>query len=193
MARDDGRWPPVYDADDLVDQIKDLTSRDDFEVRFYEWRRDRATVGLDDVCQGDVVELASDVPVIGDDGVPGLISNNTGMWMVLGNTCDFYRDLDDCRWTQIAPLVDLGGPEPDPALRDALRRYSQFRRFYVPPWSDSAEHSYHVVELPLMVSIDKRAFAEAARVQARLSRPAWVLLNACLVRFLARDDGRYAA
>lgn len=193
MARDDGRWPPVYDADDLVDQIKDLTSREDFEARFYEWRRDRATVPLDDVCQGDVVELASDVPVMGDDGLPGVISNNTRMWMVLGNTCDFYRDLDDCRWTQIAPLVDLGGPEPDPALRDALRRYSQFRRFYVPPWRDSAEQSYHVVELPLMVSIDKRAFPEAARVQARLSRPAWVLLNACLVRFLARDDGRYAA
>jgi hypothetical protein len=39
----------------------------------------------------------------------------------------------------------------------------------------------------------KRAFPSVARVQARLSRAAWILLNACLVRFLARDDGRYAA
>ena len=193
MPLDDGRWPPVYDADDLVAQIKDLISREDFEARFYEWRLDRARGPVDDVCQGDVVALASDVPVIGEDGSPGVISNKTGMWMALGNTCDFDRDLDECRWTQVAPLLDLGGPEPDPTLRDALRRYSQYRRFYVPPWADGAEHRYHVVELPLTVSIDKRAFAEAARVQARMSRAAWVLLNACLVRFLARDDGRYAA
>jgi hypothetical protein len=190
---DDGRWPPVYDAEELVAQIRDLTSRADFEARFYEWRLDRNSEAVSDVCQGDVVELASDVPVIGDDGLPGVISNKTQMWMVLGNTCDFDRDLDDCRWTQIAPLVDLGGPEPDPTLRDVLRKYSLARRFYVPPWTDRAEHSYHVVELPLLVAVDKRAFTQAARVQARLSRAAWILLNACLVRSLARDDGRYAA
>lgn len=193
MAGEDGRWPPVYDADDLVAQIKELTTKPDFETVFYEYRLDRAARPVTDVCQGDVVTLASHVPVIGDDGQPGTISNATGMWMVLGNTCDFERDRHDGRWTQVAPLVDLGGPDVGQTLRDALRKYSQFRRFYVPPWSDGSEHRYHVVELPLMVSIDKEALLSVATVRARLSRPAWILLNACLVRFLARDDGRYAA
>jgi hypothetical protein len=193
MARDDGRWPPVYDADDLVAEIRDLTTRPDFESVFYEWRADLASRAVLDVCQGDVITLASDVPVIGGDGQPGTITNPTSTWMVLGNTCDFDREYRECPWTHIAPLVDLGGRDIDQSLRDAVRRYSQFRRFYVPPWNDKAEHRYHVVEFPLMVSIDKMAFHGPAQVQARLGRPAWILLNACLVRFLARDDGRYAA
>jgi hypothetical protein len=56
------------------------------------------------------------------------------------------------------------------------------------------ERWLHVADLLMPVAIDKRAFAEPERpatVQARLSRAAWILLNACLVRFLARDDGRY--
>lgn len=187
------RWPPVYDADDLAREIQVLTERPDFETAFYEWRLDRGMQSPVDVCQGDVVTLASEVPAIGEDGQPGTVPNPTGMWLVLGNTCDFDRDVTDCRWTQMAPLVDLSGPNVDPGLRDALRRYTQFRRFYVPPWSDAVERRWHAAELPLVVAVDKRAFPSAITVHARLSRAAWILLNACLVRFLARDDGRYAA
>ncbi len=186
------RWPPVYDADELVAEIQALTGRPDFESLFYEWRRQDSTRDVTDVCQGDVVTLSSEVPVIADDGQPGTIANDSGTWLVLGNTCDFERDLTDCRWTQLAPVVDLGGPDLEPTLRSALRRYTQFRRFYVPPWSNAVEARWHVAELPLTVAVDKRAFPSAIRVQARMSFRAWILMNACLVRFLARDDGRYA-
>ena len=65
------RWPPVYDADDLAREIQVLTERPDFETAFYEWRLDRGTQSPVDVCQGDVVTLASEVPAIGEDGQPG--------------------------------------------------------------------------------------------------------------------------
>jgi hypothetical protein len=62
------RWPPVYDAEGLVAEIKRLTERDDLEPHFYDWRRDRSVTPVPDVCQGDVVRLASDVPVIDESG-----------------------------------------------------------------------------------------------------------------------------
>jgi hypothetical protein len=43
-----------------------------------------------------------------------------------------------------------------------------------------------------MVTIEKAAFRDdCARVVARLQFPAWALLHACIVRYLARDDGRF--
>ena len=186
------RWPPVYDAEDLAREIRQLTARPDFEKFFYEWRADRSIKLVDGVCQGDVVTLDSGVPVIAGDGHPGVITNQTRMWLVLGNTCDFHRSVADVRWTQVAPLRNLGGTELHPSVRDALRKYSQSRAFYVPPWEDAVETQYHAAELPLTVAIDKRAFTNSVRVQARLSRPAWILFNACLLRFVARDDGRFA-
>jgi hypothetical protein len=62
------RRPPVYDADDLANQIRHLTDGERLEREFFEWRRDRSTTVPSDICQGDVVELKSDVPVILEDG-----------------------------------------------------------------------------------------------------------------------------
>jgi len=49
------RWPPVYDAEDLIREIKLLTGRADLAQVFFEWRRDRSTQEVADVCQGDIV------------------------------------------------------------------------------------------------------------------------------------------
>jgi hypothetical protein len=89
--------------------------------------------------------------------------------------------------------IGNAGPlaEVTPQL-SAARRYTQARKFYVPPWSAAAERHLHIADLLLPVAIDKRVFqGRDATLQARMGRGAWVLLNACLVRFLARDDGRY--
>lgn len=190
------RWPPVYDAEDLVREIKRLTERPDLATAFYEWRRDRSTIMVDDVCQGDVVELASEVPVILEDGQPGVVEHPDRVWLVIGNTCDFDRELEDVRWTQIVPIHDVGAASE---LRDselaALRRYTQSRVFHVPPWSGRLEQRVYYADLLCPVAVDKRVLRgpdPAGLVQARMTRAAWALLNACLVRFLARDDGRYA-
>ena len=70
--------------------------------------------------------------------------------------------------------------------------------FYVPAWSGAVADQFYAADFLRPVPVDKEAFAQEsggqrAVVVARLSRVAWILLNACLVRFLARDDGRYDA
>jgi len=139
--------------------------------------------------------LSSEVPVVLDDGQPGTVDHPDGVWLVVGNTCDFDRELTDVRWTQLVPIISVGGASELSATQlDAVRKYTQARRFHLPPWSTETERDVHVADLLRPVGVDKRVFRgpnPTATVQARVSRPAWILLNACLVRFLARDDGRY--
>lgn len=195
MAPTGERWPPVYDADDLVREIKRLTERADLVEAFYEWRSDRSVIPCDDVCQGDVIELASDVPVILDDGQPGLVDHPEKAWLVTGNTCDFDRSLEDARWTQLVPVLDVGASgEISQSQLAAMRRYTQSRSFYVPEWSSERLGRAHVADFLRPIGVDKRVLRGSSAtgiVRARMSRAAWILFNACLVRFLARDDGRY--
>lgn len=195
MAATGERWPPVYDAEDLVREIKRLTQRSDLATAFYEWRRDRSTTMPGDVCQGDVIALSSEVPVIDENGQPATVEHPDGCWLVVGNTCDFDRNLSEVRWTQLVPIISVGAlSELSDTQLDAARKYTQARTFYVPAWNGQDESDLHVADLLRPVAVDKRVFrapAGAGVVQARLSRAAWILLNACLVRFLARDDGRY--
>jgi len=169
MAGPGERWPPVYDADDLKEQISQLSGRADIQNAFYDWRRDTSPQVVDDVCQGDVIELASEVPVLVADGQPSTIEHPDAAWLVIGNTCDIERVVTDVRWTQLVPIYALA--RRDSVSRHemaAIERYTQSRSFHVPPWS--TERAGHVYTADLL-------------------RP---VLNACLVRFLARDDGRYA-
>jgi hypothetical protein len=195
MAAKAERWPPVYDLDDLVAQIKRLTTHHDIAEAFYEWRRDRSIVEPGDVCQGDVIDLASEVPVILEDGKPGIVDHPDRHWLVIGNTCDFDRKLDEARWTQLVPIISVGlASKLSAAELDAAQRYTQSRSFFVPAWNADRARSVHVADLLRPVGVDKRVLhgtAPKGVVQARISRAAWILLNACLVRFLARDDGRY--
>jgi hypothetical protein len=59
-------------------------------------------------------------------------------------------------------------------------------------WPDAEEPKHFLVDFMQIVTIEKAAFRDdCARVVARLQFPAWALLHACLVRCLARDDGRF--
>lgn len=190
------RWPPVYDADDLQAQIKQLSRRPDLGDAFYEWRRDRSQQVIADVCQGDVIELMSEVPLLVADGQPSTMEHPDVAWLVIGNTCDIERVITDVRWTQIVPIYALGRRDEISAnSMAAIQRYTQSRTFHVPEWSAVRRSQVYTADLLRPVTVDKRALhgpGAPAIVQARLSRAAWILLNACLVRFLARDDGRYA-
>jgi hypothetical protein len=195
MAEAGERWPPVYDLEDLVGEIRRMTEAERLERDFYEWRLDRSTLNPADICQGDVVELDSEVPVILDGGQPGVVEHPERHWLVIGNTCDFDRSIEDAPWTQLVPIVSVGSlTELTDTQLTAARRYTQSRRFYVPPWSRESELRLNVADLLMPVAVDKRVLhgaTKAATLHARMSRGAWILLNACLVRFLARDDGRY--
>lgn len=195
MVEKGERWPPVYDLDDLVAEIKKLVARPDIETSFYDWRLDRAMEAVEDVCQGDLLELQCEVPVILEDGSPGIVEHPDGIWLVIGNTCDISRPASQTPWTQIVPVISLGlVKELSHTQVDAARKYTQSRSFFVPPWSPASQAHIHHADFLRPVALDKGVLgAQPAKaiVQARMSRAAWILLNACLVRFLARDDGRY--
>jgi hypothetical protein len=181
---DVGRWPPVYTAEDLKQAIEALASgRLEYEMRFYDRTNREPTV-----FQGDVVAFSDGVPVF-DEHRNAQVVDEFEHWLVIGNTCDMERDLVDVAWSQVVPVDDLGPLEEIRSDElDRLRRYSQSRRFYLPPWDN--EQSCRVADFLRPVGIHKSALRSATRV-ARLSYLGWLLLHSCLVRFLARGDGRY--
>jgi hypothetical protein len=181
-----GRWPSIYDAESLRAGINAILGSEQFDARFF------VLGDLSDpiLCQGDIVELDAAAPLLDEDGQPIVTDATFSHWLVIGNTCDFDRGAD-VPTTQIAPLVVI----EEELSRDEvglLRRYEYFRNFYVPPWPGCRDQKHRLAELVHPVAIDRRAFrADCARVVARMQFPAWALFHACLVRFLARDDGRF--
>lgn len=184
MVEQYGRWPPIYDAEDLANAIADLAGRPDLETVFF----DSVTSG-GPYCQGDVLQLSSGAPVIDADGEPTLVGDFK-YWLAIGNTCDFDRELADVAWTQIVPLVDVSAANAEQLA--ALRAYRPSRRFFVPPWPDLRGGQGYAADLLLPAALHKQAIGSKALVVARVSRQAWALLHGCLIRFLARDDGRFA-
>lgn len=183
----EGRWPPVYDADDLIRYIRELASRHDVSGIFFENRT------LAEPCQGDVISLESGIPLLNRDGKPQVDPRSEGKWLLVGNSCDFARDVTESPWTQVVPIANLlEQGKPRPRNESAIRAYETSRAFFVPPWKQEEQDALYVADLTRPVQIHKAAFSSGkARVLATMTRAAWVLLNACLVRFLARDDGRF--
>ncbi len=177
------RWPPVYDAEDLNRTIRQIVEAPDLSAAFF----DSVTRG-GAVCQGDILRFTSPVPLIDEIG-EAVADGEVDFWLVIGNTCDFYRD--DAKWTQVVPLDTIAQPVPEQAMRD-LRSYRLARRFYVPSWPGADEKVALVADFLRPVAMHKATATTKARVVARLSRSAWVLLHSALIRFLARDDGRFA-
>ena len=188
MTQDDPllreRWPPVYDADQLARDISQLVKRGLTTAQFYTLR----SLAEPRVCQGDVFLLEAGVPVIDEDGEAVALGDQS-YWLVIGNTCDFARTIGEVPWTQAVPIDDLGQDVSATEL-SKLQGYQASRVFYLPAWSGSVGHC--VADLLRPVAVHKQCFVdEKAKVVARLDRPAWVLLHSCLIRFLARDDGRF--
>lgn len=179
----EGRWPPVYDEAELKKYIRELTRAEDFDARFW------SLTSMNDppVCQGDIISLESRVAFIDGEGDP-VAGDEYRFWLVTGNTCDLNRDLKDVEWAQIAPVA-IFEREPSRAQLDFFRAYKYGRRFYVPPIPGHGNlHGF--VDFTRMVALHRDAFRGPARVVARMQMHSWVLLNSCLVRYLARGDGR---
>lgn len=178
------RWPPIYDASSLADTIDEIVERDDFSGFYDSVRNDPK------VCQGDVIRLDSGIPLISENGEP-IADDAAEYWLVIGNTCDFERDRAAARWTQLVPIIDLG-TDLISEKRTSIQRYQTSRAFFVPSWKLEVERSFFIADFLRPVTADKAVFDEAASVEARLTRLGWILLHSCLVRFLCRDDRRFA-
>lgn len=177
------RWPPVYDPDDLQNTIRKIAeARDDLTTVFYGSISEGGPV-----CQGDVLEFTSPVPLIDETGA-AVADGEVDYWLVIGNTCDFSRPVEDIPWTQVVPIEEISkGLTPE--YRKDLQSYRLSRLFFVPPWPGSER--VLVADFLRPVTMHKRVPGSAAHVVARMSFDAWILLHSCLVRFLARDDGRF--
>lgn len=188
MAPEDqfsGRWPPIYDEDDLRRTIKALASADNLSQVLYQSPREDEP----SVCQGDVLHLPTRVPVIHEDGKPMLLAQESH-WIVAGNTCDFERNVDEEPWTQIVPVEQRAlADQTARGAAIAMRKYQTARYFYVPPWEAKVDDKLSCANFTRMVTIHKDALNHASLI-ARLSHKGWLLFHSCLIRFLARDDGR---
>ena len=181
------RWPPVYDADELNRAIRDLGSGAPLEKLLYGSVNQGGAL-----CQGDVIEMATDLPILDEQGEPAATDRFT-FWLVIGNTCDFDRSVEKVAWTQVVPILDLHPANPTQEDIRSMRQYERSRVFFLPPWESGGAEAVLSADFLRPVALHKQAALKKARVVARLSRYGWALLHACLVRFLARDDGRFDA
>ncbi|WP_157596301.1 hypothetical protein [Plesiocystis pacifica] len=172
------RWPPCYDAEELQQNIRELVSKNQLHTSFF---TANTSQGL---CQGDILKLSAEMPLIDEHGNVAALEL-FDYWMFVGNTCD--TDRVDVLTSQVVPLHDLGGLQSHEITN--LERYSLNRRFFVPNWPGSP-HQAWVLEFTELcaASLD---FLKKQTVVARMQRYSWYLLHSCLVRYLARDDGRF--
>lgn len=170
-------WGPVYDEEDLLATIRRAAKLD--SKQFY------AAMHGPEYCQGDVIELDSAAPVLNAERQP-FMYGAFNHWLVLANTCDIDRDLSDVTWLWIVP-VDVYTDASEDEL-EAVRSYRVSRHFFLPEWRDGPGGPL-AADFTIAVSLHKTAL-RGTKVTCRLSQPAWILLHACVVRFLARADGR---
>lgn len=172
------RWGPVYEFSELKKTISDI--RDNVFDGFYlNEEEDDIPDGL---CQGDVIE--GDLPFIWVDENGGIRARRYAWWVVLSNTCDISNG--KLKYIALAPVERMRREED---ASERFTRYTIFHNFYLPPWGEVTGDVMMVVDLRLTthVSADTRLI-DARR--ASMGRDAWYLFHCCLVRFLARDDGR---
>jgi hypothetical protein len=182
-----GQWPPVYDFETLAAQIKSLVSSYGIFDIFFQ-NNGPVNVAL---CQGDVIQFRSPFPLIDEAGDISYLDEGYSSWVIIGNTCDLDRAINDSEYSQVSPLMELAADEPGPIL-EKLKSYRSNRRFFVPSWSSAAHPGYYV-DFTKMCSIHKSCLFndDLVKVSARMSFLSWVLFHSCIVRYLARYDGRH--
>lgn len=179
------RWPPIYDTNELASTITELVENQDHRAFFGPVARNA------EFCQGDVIELPARLPHVDANGRPAATQATFDRWLIVGNTCDMARSLAEVEYTQVVPLRDFANLPNISQKMQSITSYRTARGFYVPSWDSSVASSTFVADFTAIASIHRGALASHAEVLARLSYHGWILLHSCLVRFLARDDGRF--
>ncbi len=181
------RWPPIYDADDLKATIEKIASNP--HLLFANFYVNGAHINSDERCQGDIVAFDSSIPCIDESGEPVALDAETSFWIVLGNSCDLDRPVADVAWTLVIPIRIYPGAVTPEKIK-ALKNYDYARGFYVPPWSDDCKGNMFLADFLRPVSVHRNALITAP-VVARMDYCGWMLFHCCVVRFLARGDGRF--
>lgn len=183
-----GRWPPIYDFEELGQQIRTLVKDGSIFYQFFD-----PNIYNKDFFQGDIVSLKTDPIYIDKDGDISIIDESVNYWIILGNTCDLSRELTSNdhsvlpHLTHISPLFTIPKDIPLSILND-MKQYKFYKKVFIPRWC--ADENDYYIDLTIMNSIEKQYLINHSNITARLNFKTWLLLHSCLVRYLARDDGR---
>lgn len=183
---DIGRWPPVYDFEQLANVIKDLIKSGEIFRQFF-----LSPVANAEFFQGDIIKLSGQPCYIDESGDISVLDQSFDYWIILGNTCDLSRTFSESKsdaphLTHVSPLIPIDSRIPDTVLAN-LRQFKLFKKMIIPSWKNNQDY---YLDFTIISSIDKQCLVNNASVEARLMRNSWFLFHACLVRYLARDDGR---
>jgi hypothetical protein len=181
------KWPPVYDFETLAGQIKELVSN----YRIFDVFFQNDIVVNAPLCQGDIVHFKSPFPIIDAEGDISTIDEEFSNWIIIGNTCDLTREIQDIEFSHLSPLIELRQDEPESILI-GLKAYSSYKKFYIPSWNEKT-HPGYFLDFTHMCSTHKSCLfnANLVNLSARMGRLSWLLFHSCIVRYLARDDGRH--
>ncbi len=177
-------WPPIHDQSSLDAAIKRIAGG--LFEQFY-----LPSVPDQEPCQGDILELATDVPVLDEVGEAST-DGTARYWLMVANTCDAtraFKNEDGVTYAQIVPLLTPAELDFDNEMITSARACRLGRVFYVPSWDDGV--GPHIADLTRFVSLHREALRDVADIRARMREDAWALLNGCLVRLLCRDDRRH--
>lgn len=180
----ENRWPPVYDADSLKQQIASITKADGFENLFYNQYPTKSSF-----FQGDLIKLDAQFPFIDEEGnicIDEADDDEKQQWVILGNTCDLTRM--DINYTNLAPVSKIQD-SIDETILNSLRQFQSYKKIRFP---DTVYNTNgYLLDFTQTCSVNKKYLLENAQKTHELSLTGWVLFHSCIVRYFARDDGRH--
>ncbi len=176
------RWPTVYDFEQLQKQIKQIV-KENYSKGFYTLASKQS-----ELYQGDIIKLDKKFVSLNNSG-SFEAESYSGFWMVLGNTCDFARDIKELPFTNIIPLQKLHEDIPE-KIKNALKNFQNYKHMYIPDFL--GDHSEYFLDFTKIMTISKEYMQqdiETIKIK-QLSYASWVLFHSCIIRYFARDDGR---
>lgn len=178
------RWPTIYDFDQLKNQIKRIVDSN--------YIRDFYTLSINEkeLYQGDVLYLDKKFAFLNAEGNFEAVKF-TRYWVILGNSCDFSREVKDLPYTNIAPLQSIEKEIPE-YIVTGLKNFQNYKRMYFPNVGD--DNLEYFLDFTQTMTISKQ-FLENFGIdklkKRELTHQGWVLLHSCLIRYFTRDDGRF--
>lgn len=180
LCVEEKRWPPIYDRSDLELTIKKLAISEKKSDLFY------MPCPQNDIFQGDIISFPNEFffPFIDENGELSA-QEDIEYWVVFGNTCDIARDISTLPYTNISPLEKLPSDAPKEILK-SMSNYQNYKTFYFPQFVDDG---HYYIDFTKLCTISKANFDSAIKIR-ELRYSSWILFHSCIVRYLARDDGR---
>ncbi|WOE69067.1 hypothetical protein RZR97_08085 [Hydrogenimonas thermophila] len=175
------RWATIYDFEELQNQIKQIV-KSNYTKGFYKLSIDKHSL-----FQGDIIKLDKKFAYLNKDG-QFQAEYFSGFWIILGNSCDFDRDIKDLPFTNITPMQKLNGDVPEKII-NGLKNFQNYKHMYIPSFDSNDEY---FIDFTKIMTISKEYLkSDIYNFKiAELTFDSWILLHSCLVRYFARDDGR---